>query len=177
MKKNTNSASLFLILITSLAMGGCQAIQDCFKKDDKQTDKALTCNSCEEEKCSTHDHSLKNDSSSSNSMESSSTLIENVSSDIACKLTSPELQKRKEVVLKSLREQMIDKHALPNGYSFKFSKEDSMLDELIEFIKTERQCCSFFTFNLIVNGDQNFSWMEITGGHGLKEFIDLELEL
>ncbi len=176
MTKRTLTSTLFLFLITSLVMGGCQAIQDCLKKDDKQSDHASVCNSCGGEKCSMQHSSSVNDSTNLQSMETSSTLYGNVSTEIVCKLTSPELQKRKEVVLQSLREQVIEKHELPNGYSFKFSSEDLMLDELTEFIKTERQCCNFFTFNLIVNGKENFSWLEITGGEGVKEFIVGELE-
>lgn len=71
-----------------------------------------------------------------------------------CNLTSPELQKRKEVVLQSLREKMVEKKELANGFAFKFSGDDVMLDELTEFIKTERKCCNFFTFNLSLIGSQ-----------------------
>jgi hypothetical protein len=43
---------------------------------------------------------------------------------------------------------------LPNGNAYKFSGEDVTVDELRGFIKTGRQCCEFFTFNLSVKGDK-----------------------
>lgn len=94
---------------------------------------------------------------------------------IACKLTTPELQKRKATVLASLRKQVEKKKELSNGYAFTFKGTDEMLDELTEFIKTERACCDFFTFGLSVAG--NKSVLTITGPKGAKEFITSELEL
>lgn len=48
---------------------------------------------------------------------------------------------------------MVEK-GITNGFAFKFSGDDVMLDELTEFIKTERKCCNFFTFNLSLIGSQ-----------------------
>jgi hypothetical protein len=97
--------------------------------------------------------------------------------NFACKLTTPELQKRKATVLESLRKEILEKKELPNGYAFKFSGSDKMIDELTEFAKTERQCCDFFAFNLRVTGDTTSVWFEITGERETKEFIKKELEL
>lgn len=96
---------------------------------------------------------------------------------IACKLTSPELQKRKATVLASLRKQVLTKKKLADGYAFTFAGTDQMLDELTEFIKTERACCGFFTFDLSVVGNQSGIVLKITGPKGAKEFIVTELEL
>lgn len=52
-----------------------------------------------------------------------------------------------------------------------------MLDELIEFIKTERECCDFFTFNLSITGDKSEAWLELTGVEGAKDFVTTELGL
>ncbi len=99
------------------------------------------------------------------------------SREMTCKLTSPELQKRKATVLVALRKQVIDKKELSNGYAFKFEGSDAMIDKLNEFIKTERQCCDFFTFNLTISGDKSTVWLELTGADGVKDFIKTELEL
>ncbi len=50
-----------------------------------------------------------------------------------------------------------------------------MVDELTEFIKTERECCDFFTFNLAISGDKREAWLELTGTDGVKEFINSEM--
>lgn len=177
MKKTTFNASLILVLVSSLFLGSCQAIQDCFSKKDKMRNSGSECSSCEEGTCKVHDHTLANDSINSASTKISNQQLTNTKSAFMCNLTSPELQKRKEVVLQSLREKMVEKKELANGFAFKFSGDDVMLDELTEFIKTERKCCNFFTFNLSLIGSQNAAWLEITGGEGVKEFITVELEL
>jgi hypothetical protein len=46
-----------------------------------------------------------------------------------------------------------------------------------EFIKTERECCDFFTFNLSISGDKSETWLELTGAEGAKDFISTELGL
>ncbi len=96
--------------------------------------------------------------------------------DPTCKLTTPELQQRKSTVIESLRKQVIQKNELANGYAFKFNGTDKMVDELIEFIKTERECCNFFTYTLLVKGDKSDIWLEMTGAQGTKDFIKTELE-
>lgn len=98
-------------------------------------------------------------------------------SDLCCNLTTPEMQKRKETVLISLREQMIGKKELPDGYAFQFPGSDKMLDELTEFIKTKRTCCSFFTFDLSIQGDQSETWLGLTGPKEAKAFIASQLGL
>ena len=72
---------------------------------------------------------------------------------------------------------MVEKKELENGFAFRFNGSDAMIDELTEFIKTERQCCDFFTFNLSVEGDSSTAWLELTGPKEVKEFIQTELEI
>ena len=96
---------------------------------------------------------------------------------LSCKLTTPELRKRKATVIASLKQQMIDRKELEDGYAFKLSGTDEALDELITFIKTERACCDFFTFNLSISGDKKEAWLELTGVDGAKDFITTELGL
>lgn len=115
--------------------------------------------------------------SSSVSVCSESCTAKNKATTLSCKLTTPELQQRKTTVLASLRKQLIEKKELSNGYAFKFPGTDSMLNELTEFIKTERACCDFFTFNLSISGDESEAWLELTGVGGVKDFIKTELEL
>ena len=102
-------------------------------------------------------------------------LSNNVPREMTCKLTSPELRKRKELVLAALKELVIERKELSNGYSYKFDGTDEMLDSITSFIKTERQCCDFFNFKLLVNN--SFILLEISGAGGAKEFITSELEM
>lgn len=102
-------------------------------------------------------------------------MTKNKPGEVTCKLTSPELQKRKETVIASLKQQIIEKKELKNGYAFRFSGSDKMLDELTEFIKAEIECCDFFTFGLTISGDKNEVWLELSGEEGVKDFITLEI--
>ena len=95
---------------------------------------------------------------------------------LSCKLTSPKLRKRKEGIISQLKKQVIERKELADGYSYKFTGTDEMLDTLTEFIKSERQCCDFFNFKLTVSND-SFIWIDITGEDGAKEFITTELEM
>lgn len=108
---------------------------------------------------------------------SSSCEAENKTNDLACKLTTAELRERKATVIASLKKQLLQKKELEDGYAFKFAGTDKLLDELTEFIKTERECCDFFTFNISVSGDKTEAWLSLTGKKGSKEFISAELGL
>jgi hypothetical protein len=97
--------------------------------------------------------------------------------EFTCKLTSPELQRRKATVLASIRSKILEKKELPDGYTYKFKGTDAILDELSTFIKTERLCCDFFDYSLKVDGDGAETWLVISGPAGVKDFIKSELEL
>ena len=102
---------------------------------------------------------------------------ENTSTKISCKLTNPELEKRKETVIASLKNQVKETKEISNGYAFKFAGTDKTIDELIEFTKTERECCDFFPFNISISGNKNEIWFSLTGPKEAKQFISGELGL
>ena len=94
----------------------------------------------------------------------------------ACKLSSPELQKRKSTVIAQLKSIIIEKVELSNGFSSKFRNTDATIDLLVNFIKSERECCDFFNFNMFVSRDQ-YILMDISGAEGIKTFIHDEIGL
>jgi len=96
---------------------------------------------------------------------------------LSCNLSDPELQKRKSTILKDLRGQVLERKKLNNGFAFKFPGNDEMLDQLHEFIKTERRCCTFFSFHLTVKARQKAIWLKLTGPLDAKDFIVTELQL
>ncbi|MGE5108967.1 MAG: hypothetical protein ACM3H8_15620 [Sphingobacteriales bacterium] len=113
----------------------------------------------------------------SSSVCSEECLATNKTKTLSCKLMSAELQERKATVLAGLRKQIKERKELRNGYAFRFDGSDNVVDELTSFIKTERNCCDFFIFNLSISGDKSDAWLEITGPKGAKDFITGELEL
>lgn len=58
---------------------------------------------------------------------------------ISCKLTTPELRQRKATVIALLKEMILEKQELANGFRYQFDGKDQTLDLLHDFIKTERQ--------------------------------------
>ena len=94
-----------------------------------------------------------------------------------CKLTTPEFRERKATVIADLKSIMKRKKELKNGYAYKFSGSDDVIAKLNEFIKTEKECCDFFSFNLTISSDKSTAWLEITGEKGVKEFINTEIEM
>mgnify|MGYP003580093695 CR=1 FL=1 len=89
-------------------------------------------------------------------------------------MTTPELRKRKEEVIASLKAKVLNRQALTEGYKFEFAATDPIIDEVMTFVKTERVCCDFFAFEVTVA--ENTLWLSITGPDGAKEFIKSELE-
>lgn len=94
---------------------------------------------------------------------------------VTCKLTTPELQKRKATVIAELKALVLERKELADGYSYRFDGSDQNLDKLNEFIKTERMCCNFFTFQLKV--EENVALLTISGPEGAKEFLKEEVDL
>jgi hypothetical protein len=95
---------------------------------------------------------------------------------LTCKLTTPELQQRKKTVIAELKNQVLEKVETDQGFKYKFDGSDKMLDLLNSFIKTERLCCDFFVFNLTASSDTKFTWLELSGPEGTKDFIKHEVD-
>lgn len=95
---------------------------------------------------------------------------------LSCKLTSAELRLRKETIIKQLKENALERTETGNGFAYKFEATDSLLDRLIDFIKTERQCCDFFDFDIRISSG-NIASLEIAGPTGAKDFIVSELDM
>jgi hypothetical protein len=96
---------------------------------------------------------------------------------LVCKLTTPELQQRKKTVIAELKKLVLEKVETSQGAKFKFEGSDKTIDLLTSFIKTERLCCDFFIFALYVKDENAFTWLELSGPEGTKEFIETEIGL
>ncbi|MFN0176128.1 MAG: hypothetical protein ACKVU0_15880 [Saprospiraceae bacterium] len=103
--------------------------------------------------------------------------IINTTKEIACKLTSSELEARKAGAVAELKKKILETVETEHGYALRFAGSDETLDQLMIFIQTERQCCSFFTFKLGIQDPESPMWMEISGPDGTKEFVKNGLEL
>mgnify|MGYP000877934881 CR=1 FL=1 len=103
--------------------------------------------------------------------------VANTEKEIACKLTSPELQARKAGAVAERRKKILETVETQNGYAFRFAGSDETLGQLMVFVQSERQCCNFFTFKLGIQDIESPIWLEISGTADAKSFIKNELEL
>ena len=90
---------------------------------------------------------------------------------IACSLTDKELQERRKNVLQKTARSLIEVQELKDGFSYRFPAEDGVLRDLSNLIDLERKCCPFLNFRLIVEAQNDFIWLELTGREGTKEMI------
>jgi hypothetical protein len=60
---------------------------------------------------------------------------------------------------------------LPDGYEFQFPGDTSTLQQVNDWIVTERLCCPFFDFDLRLGRENGTIALRLTGRKGTKEFI------
>src|SRR6185312_15455074 len=95
---------------------------------------------------------------------------------VCCTLNPSQMQERKEL-LKTFQCLVKGKTEIENGYLFRFDSSNHIIDQVMEIIKLERQCCPFLTFDLIVEKETKPLFLKITGPEGTKDFLLHELGL
>lgn len=90
---------------------------------------------------------------------------------IACYLTDKELQARRKDYLDKAAESLIDSAELQDGFVYRFPLENSTLQNLAEIIDLERKCCPFLNFRLVLEAENDFVSLELTGMEGTKEIV------
>jgi len=74
----------------------------------------------------------------------------------------------------SLREEVRE---LEDGYAFRFAGDASDLaTRIVTLIIAERQCCSFFAFELSFVADQGPIWLTVNGSQEAKMFMTSMME-
>jgi hypothetical protein len=61
---------------------------------------------------------------------------------------------------------------LPNGFRWRFAASGEFLAAAAETINTERQCCRFLQFVLVIEPEGGPIWLEITGPEGTAAFLE-----
>lgn len=101
----------------------------------------------------------------------SSTIVEtNAETPIACTLSETARIERYDANAEIFAhtEEMRE---LPDGYAFRFPANAEWATKLTAFILFERECCAFFTFELVFAPNRGPLWLQLRGGEGVKEFI------
>jgi hypothetical protein len=64
---------------------------------------------------------------------------------------------------------------LYNGFTYTFESSDAVLDMINDFVKSERLCCPFFTFQITI--EETVTLLTITGPNDAKAFLTEEIDL
>jgi hypothetical protein len=96
---------------------------------------------------------------------------------IACSLSEPELQRRREALASDIYKNFQQVDELRDGYAFRYPAGEEWAGRLLEFITFERRCCPFITFELLFEPGQGPVWLRLRGAAGVKEFISEELKM
>ena len=103
----------------------------------------------------------------------------NDTSPIACQRDTGafDLGKREryEAVMEEMRNATQELKELPDGFTFRFPSDPSVIVNLAEWITLERQCCSFFNFVLEGEADDGPVWLSLTGTEGVKDLLQSEI--
>jgi hypothetical protein len=91
---------------------------------------------------------------------------------IACTLDMNSQGERHEEIKEQLFSRQLSVEELPDGYAYRFPGEPEIMQRLAEFVLFERQCCPFFTFELIFEPDQGPATLRLRGPAGTKEFLE-----
>ena len=93
---------------------------------------------------------------------------------IACKLVDAAFIARKEAIRTTLLAHVQEVKELEDGYAFGFGEGSIAGAQLLEFIDAERECCPFFTFELIFEPHNGPRWLRLRGSAEIKIFIAAE---
>lgn len=89
---------------------------------------------------------------------------------IACRLTGDAYESRRQTV-EALLAQALESRTLPDGVAFRFPGGLAMESALLDFVRSERECCPFFTFELRWEPYYGPLWLRLTGPEGTAEFV------
>jgi hypothetical protein len=90
---------------------------------------------------------------------------------VACTLTSDELRQREEETLHAVGRAVLETRELEDGYAFRFPPDDVWLDQLVNLVRLERECCPFLKFSITAEPGSGPIWLQLTGPDGTKEFL------
>lgn len=90
---------------------------------------------------------------------------------LACDLSAlddPEQHKATSVALFESYEEVEE---LGDGYAFRYPAAPEWTRQIAAFIQGEQQCCPFFRFELVVDPEQDATWLQFRGDAKVKAFL------
>ena len=90
---------------------------------------------------------------------------------IACSLPDKEKATRKEEIQTGISSGIQQRIELPDGFEFSFPGDDEWLEKLAQFVRFERECCRFLTFEVVSEPDKGPIRLRLRGPAQAKDFI------
>ena len=90
---------------------------------------------------------------------------------IACSLPDREQADRMGEIHTGISAGIQQRVELADGYEFRFLGDDEWLEKLAQFVRFERECCRFLTFEIASEPDKGPIRLRLRGPAGAKDFI------
>lgn len=98
------------------------------------------------------------------------------STAIACDLTVLDDRDAHERVATKVFEGYTAVRELKEGYALRYPGFE-WAEDLLMFVAGERQCCPFFTFEIVVQPDDGPLWLRLRGSEEIKSFLENHVHL
>lgn len=94
----------------------------------------------------------------------------------ACKpdAIAPDQRGRYKALTENLLQAIDETLELTDGYRFRLAGKRISVEDVVEWVKLESQCCPFFGFQLEWEPNAGPLWLRLKGSEGVKDFIRLE---
>lgn len=89
---------------------------------------------------------------------------------IACGLSGREQRERRENLSREVFSGRLGTEELDDGYAFSFPGEAGWAEKLAGFVAAERECCPFFSFEMLFEPGGGPISLRVRGPEGAKEF-------
>jgi hypothetical protein len=89
---------------------------------------------------------------------------------LACTLSADQLPQRRQVIQQLFR-RLRETRELDQGFEFIFPGEEPLISDLMEFVRFERNCCRFLSFELRFEPQKGPVHLRILGSPEAKPII------
>ena len=87
----------------------------------------------------------------------------------------PEGRERHRELGVAVRERLVGVEELADGLALRYAMDSEFFLRLAEWATLERQCCPFLTLGLHLPSGEGAMELRLTGGEGVKAFLDAEV--
>ena len=94
---------------------------------------------------------------------------------VACLLTDEDLIERKEYLRSTIFPKVLRNDKKSNSMTYYFEDHESTLSELMEFVRSEKECCPFFKFDLSILPSNQGLALRISGSELAMQFWEEEI--